>query len=131
VLDTHAVVWLMSGNPAMGLRSKELIREAREVDGVMMSAISFWELGLLRARGRIELEQPVRAWRRRVLETGVIELPVTGAVGILATELEGFPADPADRMIAATAMEAGATLVTADANILAWTGHLIRHDART
>ena len=131
VLDTHAVVWLMSGNPAMGLPSKELIREARRVDGVMMSAISFWELGLLRARGRIELEQPVRAWRRRVLETGVIELPVTGAVGILATELEGFPADPADRMIAATAMEAGATLVTADASILAWTGHLIRHDART
>ena len=131
LLDTHALVWLMADDASLGRRSGELAEEARTTDGLFVSAVSFWELAMLSARGRVTLDRPVRAWRHSVLALGIDEVPLSGSLGILATELEGFPADPADRMIAATAMEAGATLVTADASILAWTGHLIRHDART
>ena len=60
----------------------------------------------------------------------MLEVPVSGDIGILATELEDFPAGPADRIIAATAMGQGATLITADANILGWKGHLALHNAR-
>ena len=55
---------------------------------------------------------------------------MSGDIGILAIELEGMPADSADRTIAATALTQGATLFTADANILGWQGQLARHDAR-
>ena len=86
---------------------------------------------MLVRRGRLPLAQPVAAWRQRVLELGVQEIPVSGHTGILAAGLEDFPPDPVDRVIAATALTQGVTLVTADGNILAWPGNLPRHDARS
>ena len=55
---------------------------------------------------------------------------MSGKIGILAAELENFPRDPADRIITMTALTRGATLITADARILAWQGQLARLDAR-
>ena len=131
LFDTHALVWLMEDVPSLGRRSAELADEMRVTDELLVSAISFWELGLLQNRGRIAFDRPMLAWRQRVLDYGVIEVPMTGVVGILATELQGLPRDPADRMITASAIEVGATLVTADVVILAWTGTLARPAART
>ena len=65
------------------------------------------------------------------MELGIQEVPVSGDIGILAAELEDFPRDPADRIIAATALTRGATLITADTSILGWQGTLSRHDARS
>lgn len=62
---------------------------------------------------------------------GLIELPIDGAIGIQAVDLNGLPDDPADRLIVATALHHRAALVTADEKLLAWTHPLIRHDART
>ena len=94
-----------------------------------MSAMSFWEVAMLVQRRRLVLAQPVANWRHNVLELGIVEIPVSGDIGILATELEDFPLDPADRVFAATAMVHGAGLITADASILGWQGQLSCHDA--
>jgi PIN domain nuclease of toxin-antitoxin system len=51
-------------------------------------------------------------------------------VGIAAAALIDFHPDPAACFIMATALLHGATLVTADDRILAWSGTLRRHDAR-
>ena len=61
---------------------------------------------------------------------GLIELPITGAIGITALQLRNLHPDTADRLIVATAQEVGATLLTADEKILAWPGRLDRRDAR-
>jgi len=84
----------------------------------------------LHQRGRIQLVQPVEAWRRTLVDQGLRELPLTGEVGIAAAALIDFHPDPADRFITATALLHGAMLVTADDRILAWSGTLRRHDAR-
>lgn len=73
---------------------------------------------MLAQRGRIMLAQPAQNWRQRVLELGIEEVTVSGDVGILAADLENFHPDPADRVIAATALLQRATLITADARIL-------------
>jgi PIN domain nuclease of toxin-antitoxin system len=65
------------------------------------------------------------------LRAGLIELPVDGAIGILAGALDGLPGDPADRLIVATAIANDATLMTVDRRLLDWPGELDRHDART
>ena len=85
---------------------------------------------MLAQRRRLDLHQPVASWRQKVLDLGIVEVPMSGDIGILAAQLDGFPADPADRIITATAMALGATLITADSNILEWTGPLSRQDAR-
>lgn len=93
------------------------------------SAISFWEIAMLHEKGRMDLGQDVRAWRTRLLEDGLAEIPVDGDIAVRANELTGFHADPADRLIVATAL-GGHRLVTADKRILSWSGRVSRLDAR-
>ena len=92
-----------------------------------VSAISFWEVALLERRFAPGVPMP--EWRRAFLSRGLIEVPLAGDMAIRATELEGLSADPADRMIAATALIQDATLLTADRRILEWDGPLKTSDA--
>ena len=84
---------------------------------------------MLREKGRIDLSQDIRAWRMRLINDGLIEIPVDGDIAMRANELTGLHADPADRLIVATAL-GGHTLVTADERILSWSRRLSRMDAR-
>jgi PIN domain nuclease of toxin-antitoxin system len=92
--------------------------------------MTFWEIALLTGKRRVAMELPLQHWRRDFLEQGLLEVPVTGAIGIAAAQLDGFHADPADRIIVATAWELDATLLTADRRILGWPNDLRRQDAR-
>ena len=130
LLDTHALIWLMEEDQSLGQQSRQLADAAVRENELVVSAITFWETAMLAQRRRIILAQPLRNWRRRVLELGIEEIPMSGDVGILAVELEAFHPDPADRIITATPLAHGAVLVTADELILDWTGSLVRHDAR-
>lgn len=85
---------------------------------------------MLKQKARIIFTEDVAAWRRSQLEQGLTELPLTGLIGIRAAELADLHADPADRIIVATALE-GHQLLTADDRILNWSGQLSRLDART
>jgi len=50
---------------------------------------------------------------------GIEPAPVDSRIGVLATLLPGdAPADPADRLIVATALERGCLLVTPDRKLL-------------
>ena len=130
LLDTHVALWLLEDDPKLGRESVRLVERAISDGAVYVSAISFWEIGLLTRKNRLELPMDVLQWRNAVLDLGVSEIPLTGDIGIISTELEGLPADPADCIIVATALTYEATLTTADARILGWQGALDRQDAR-
>ena len=129
LLDTHTALWLRVGDARLGPVARAEIQQAWESDEVAMSAISFWEMAMLRDRGRISYPDDVGRWRQEQLGQGLIEIPVDGDTGIHANALPGLHADPADRIIVATAL-AGHRLVTADERILGWIGNLDRLDAR-
>lgn len=131
LLDTQALFWLWAGSSRLGSTARELADTALAEDELLVSAFSFWEIGLLTQKNRLDIGQRTSIWRREVLDMGVREVSVSGDIGILSTELEGLPADPADRIIVATALVREATLVTADSRILDWQGTLNGHDART
>jgi PIN domain nuclease of toxin-antitoxin system len=131
VLDTHALVWLLEAAPALGSTSRAAADAALARGELSVSAMTFFEVAMLQRRGRISLLRPVGAWRRTALSMGVVEIPVAGETTILAVELDDFHADPADRIIVATALAGGSELVTADRRILDWSGALQRRDART
>lgn len=71
---------------------------------------------MLVARGRLELTVSAGAWLAALQALPFLTfVPVDNTVALRAVALPGFPhRDPADRFIVATAMEMGATLVTAD-----------------
>ena len=129
LLDTHVMLWLRLGVARLGTGARREIDRAWQTGELAVSAISFWEVALLRDKGRIRFPGDVGSWRREQLAQGVIEIAVDGDIGIRAVGLAGFHADPADRLIVASALQ-GHRLVTADERILDWPGQLSRLDAR-
>ena len=129
-LDTNALIWFVDKEDQLGRSARWMIDQALMIGEVFVSAISFWEVGTLVAKRRIVMEDSVNYWRQAVIELGIEEVPVTGDIGILSTELTGLPRDPADRIVAASAIVIGAKLVTADGEMLRWANELERHDAR-
>lgn len=111
VLDTHAWIWWRSDPARLGKQAVKEIRHARRVG---LSAISLWEIATLVRKKRVELDRDLLDWVERALEEPKVEvLPLTPAVAALGSELE-IHGDPGDRIIAATALLAGAVLITKD-----------------
>lgn len=130
VLDTNALVWSVENVAMLGKRAAVTIDEAAAEGAVYVSAVSFWELALKISQGRFRLAVTIANWRADVLRLGVREVPVDGAIGIAANDLDGLHKDPADRLIVATALGLGASLVTSDSKLLSWKGSLACVDAR-
>jgi PIN domain nuclease of toxin-antitoxin system len=130
LLDTHAVIWLAEGSPKLGPKSRALADDALAGTTLTVSAISFWEVAMLRRKGRIVLHQSAAAWRAGLLEMGLTEIGIDGEIAVAAAKLADIHEDPADRIIVATASRAGATLITADRRIQEWSGELRTQDAR-
>ena len=131
LLDTHALIWLDTADRRLGRKTRALIEKQWAENKVAVSAISFWEAGMLTERGRFRPAVPIAEWRVRWLDAGLLEFPLDGAILVRALDLGALPEDPADRFIAATALAEQARLVTADEKILAWQHAMARHDART
>ncbi len=121
-------MWLDAGDSRLGRKARRALDRALAREDMAVSAISFWEVERLRRKGRLRMSQPVDSWRRDLLEGGLQEIAVDGELGIRAAALVNLDADPADRLIVATALSAG-TLVTADKKILDWDSDLARLDA--
>ena len=129
LMDTHVLLWLRAGDPRLGPVARAEVQQAWESNALGLSAITFWEIAMLQDKGRIKYPENVDQWRQEQLAQGLVEIPVDGEIGIGAYHLAGFHADPADRIIVATALR-GHRLLTADERILGWDGNLGRVDAR-
>lgn len=131
LLDTHALLWLDTADRRLGRKTRALIERQWAQNRVAVSAISFWEAGMLAARGRFRPAAPIAEWRSTWLSAGLREFVLDGGVMVRALDMGALPEDPADRFIAATAITREAILVTADERLLGWTHPLERHDARS
>ncbi len=120
ILDTHALIWLDEGNSRLGSSCLEVLNSNDAKKELAASAISFWEIAMLLSKQRLFMDIDPDAWRKELLLNGLKELPVTGEIGITAGKLDDFHGDPADRIIAATALIHSATLCTSDTKLLAW-----------
>ncbi len=130
VLDTHALIWLRTGDGRLGPDSRRTVDNALGDERLAVSAMTFWEVAMLKDKGRLDFPEDVGRWRQELLGQGITEITVDGEIGILANELPGFHADPADRIIVATALAGHHLIITADEHILRWSGNVNRMDAR-
>ena len=130
LLDTQVVIWLASGKNRLGAIAHQTIDSAWQNNEVYVSSITFWEIAMLLSKNRIEEPIDIEALYDELIREGLKEIPVTARIGIRAVNLENFHADPADRLIVATAILDNLQLISSDRLILNWTGQLNRIDAR-
>ena len=130
LLDTHVLVWLDEGSSRLGKTALQIINESLTAGQLGVATISFWEIAMLVEKQRLVMRTELDVWRSDLLQTGLLEIPLRGTTAIRAGQLQLFHGDPADRMIVVSAIENGATLMTADEKILSWSQFHQKIDAR-
>lgn len=120
VLDTSVLVWWVSDPEHLSNRTRRMIAREKKINGISVSSISIWEICLLVQKGRLRLSMDVGTWIEKIEQLPLLQfVPVDNRIAQHSVDLpEPFHADPADRMIVATARVLGATLVTSDRKIL-------------
>jgi PIN domain nuclease of toxin-antitoxin system len=120
--DTCAAIWIYE-KARLAQAALDAMGTAHR-DGVpsYVSTITAWEVGMLASRGRLQLLIRPERWFANLFEVpGVRLADISPDLLIASSFLPGKPPkDPIDRIIAATARELGATLVTRDRALLAY-----------
>lgn len=134
VLDTHAFIWVLQDEPRLGPKARDLVVKAPADGSFGVAAITLWEIATLVDKGRLGLTRDVGEWVETALALlSVRLLPIEPGIALDSVRLPGkFHADPADRLIIATARHWDAALLTADAAILGYgiSGNVRVIDAR-
>jgi len=111
LLDSHVVHWWSAEPHRLSPSATLTIEQAAEL---AVASISWFELAWLAGHERITLTMPLRSWLDG-LSQQVRTVAATPAIAATAVALpRSFPGDPADRLIYATAIENGWSLVTKD-----------------
>jgi PIN domain nuclease of toxin-antitoxin system len=118
LVDTHVVVWLALEPARITRKAKTAIDDARQnANGLAISDITLFELSTLARKGRIQLGISLESFLQEV-EARFVVLPIGSRACAQAIALPvAYPKDPADRIIGATALVNGLSLVTADREI--------------
>ena len=118
LLDTHVLVWLALDPSRISKSAHSAINQARQqTSGLAISDISLVEVARLAIRGRINFNVSVESFLSEV-EHLFLVLPISASIALQAyTMPTSYPNDPVDRIIGATALVKGLSLLTADREI--------------
>lgn len=116
VLDTAAWIWWVSDPMSLSVRARQAIVAEEATSGLLVSAMSVWEVAVKVALRKLTIDRDVRAWVAMASAyPGLTVLPLHPADALESTLLPGrFHKDPADRMIVAFARRLDVPLVTSD-----------------
>ena len=122
VLDTHVWVDIAFGRGRFAPRTLRKLETAAAAGMLHVAAITCWEIATLARAGKLRVRGPTLGWLEQALKlTQTIVASFDPAMAVDAVELPSWDhADPADRIIVATARHLGAALVTRDAEILGY-----------
>ena len=111
LLDTHILLWLALDEGRLSKSARRALKDQR-----VLADISLREVAALHRAGRLEVEGSLSEWLVEALEALSIEIvPIDARIAARSVRIaENFHGDPADQLIAATAIELDVALVTAD-----------------
>lgn len=119
LLDTHAWIWYLGNPELLSKKAKTVIEESIKEERVLISTISTWEVALLVAKQRLKLTLSLDDWIARSEALPFFQfIAVTNRIAIRSVNLQPpLHADPADRIIIATALTEGVPVVTKDEKV--------------
>ena len=121
LLDTQIWLWHIEGNSAHTAEELgPLLDRSGANSNLIVSDISYWEIAVKAAKGKLTLSIDVAIWLQRAEQApGIRFRALERPVLLLSTRLPGSAHnDPADRILIALAQLANVPLVTADRLII-------------
>ena len=114
LLDTCAFVYDALAPKQLSRRARRTIEDAAQKGVIAISDITLWEIAMLVAKGRLDPGTDTGEFLRIAISARAVTImPITTEIAVRTAQLK-LHGDPADRLIAATAIEHRASLVTCD-----------------
>nr|WP_316629585.1 type II toxin-antitoxin system VapC family toxin [uncultured Brevundimonas sp.] len=111
LLDTHALIWWMSGEAGLSATAEAAIRDSGNT--VFVSAVSAYEIALKHGMGRLPQAAPLaERFEAEVEIEGFAILPVTAREASQAGSMDHAHRDPFDRLLIAQGLLNALTLVS-------------------
>lgn len=116
LLDTNAVVFDALQPARLSRKARQLIEQAYARNELACCDISLWEIAMLVSKGRLDPGVSALEFTKLALAARSIQvLPVNPEIADLCVSFDDrVGSDPADRLVAATAVHYHATLITTD-----------------
>ena len=116
LLDTHIWLWNSLAPDRLSQRVDRAINDSR--NELWVSPLSTWEIVLLHEKGRLKLTDGPESWIETAMSLAPLrEAPLTHEIALATRSIVLPHRGPADRLLLATALIHGLTLVTADRNL--------------
>ena len=120
VCDTHALLFWALEPKRLSAKAKREIERALTRGDVACADISLWEITMLSEYGRIKLPDGAKSFLDDLILALKLNLiSINTEIAVLAQTACADHGDPADRLIAATAIHLDAPLVTRDEKLAA------------
>jgi len=110
LLDTHVLVWCLSGDRKLPPATADLIRNPETE--VYFSAASIWEVAIKSALGKMRAD--ASAMLKNLVDEGFRELPVMARHTVATVTLPMHHRDPFDRLLVAQSRLESLRLLTDD-----------------
>ena len=115
LLDTHTILWALSNDEKLSNKAKAEIMASN--NNKFVSLASAWEVAIKISLGKLSFEGGVVRFLNQVESCGFELSPIRSEHIAFVETLPFHHRDPFDRLIAATAISEGMTVITADENI--------------
>ena len=126
ILDTCAFIWDALNHKKLTIKARKRLEKADQQQQLAVCDISLWEVVMLIKKGRFTVDTTASHFNQLALQARSIDvLPITPEIAELSVSFDStISNDPADRMIAASAIIHDAEIVTADHNL--WESLLLK-----
>ena len=121
LLDTCALIWMAEGDRRFQASpSKNKIERSFRENQLHISSITLWEISMLNSKNRLQMNTPVLIWLKSCIQKYNLQIiQISPEIAVESCQLPGgFHADPADRVIVASARVHDLSLLTEDQLIL-------------
>ncbi len=118
ICDTHILLFWQDAPERLSKKAKMALEESLDKKSLACSDISFWEISMLFKAGRLRDDVSAEQYMNDIILTmSLTILPVTPEIAVLSQQDLFIHKDPADRLIASTAMIHRAPLISADSKL--------------
>jgi PIN domain nuclease of toxin-antitoxin system len=115
LLDTHAAIWFLIGDPVLSNISGHIIRDRTK--NIHLSVVSAWELAIKISIGKLRFPGNAAGFLKAAEKNDINIIHIKTSHLSAFEVLPFFHRDPFDRLLIATAIDEQFTLITADENI--------------